>query len=219
MDVEKVQLPFRICLCGGTGTGKSFWLCRMLKSLRPFPFYRVYLICASHSLRQPTWIEFAEYCDRVDADMIPMDHLPDEDEAETIFNDLGAHHREGKQSLVIVDDMINEMARETPQSRFVSSLYTSGRHVSCSVAVLAQHPRPKNMLLSRLNSTLLGLFNFSDHRAVEGLLQQLFRGDAEQRAYRAWAARVGPPGRAVFVDLLAAPSSNRLLDENLKPII
>ncbi len=204
-DSSCPEIPMRVVLAGSSGSGKTYWLCDLLKRKNQ-PFEQIYIIAPVNSLRQTAYKALCVHFDNVPnnkVEIFPHENLPSEE----LRNDLLEAWAENPEmnKLVIIDDLLSEISKENEASRWVQLLYTSGRHINVSVVTLVQNPFPAGSgRTERLNSTMLCLWSFPDVQCVDRLLTQISDNKKQkEEAGRLYRNATNKVGGCLIIDLTA----------------
>ena len=199
------EIPMRLVLAGRSGSGKPYWLCDLLKRKKQ-PFQQIFIIAPVNSLRQTAYKALCAHFDGIKknkVEIFPHENLPSE-EIRTAMLEAWSEYPDVPK-LVIIDDLLSDISRETEESRWVQLLYTSGRHINVSVVTLVQNPFPAGCgRTERLNSTMLCLWSFPDVQCVDRLLSQI--SDNKQQKEQAgmlYKQATSKVGGCLIIDLTA----------------
>jgi hypothetical protein len=149
-DIIQPQHPYRMCVCGGSGSGKTkFTMDLLLEKHQPFD--KIIWIAPEYSLKQVKMKNFIEMIGKHIS--VFSDINKDQPEIEKLIEE---YYNKDFQTVIIIDDMMSE------QNKFISNLFTAGRHKNCSIIELTQRIfTPKNRT-HRMNTSYFVIFKFGD---------------------------------------------------------
>lgn len=195
----RFRVPFTMLICGGTGTGKTEWLCKLIDNsadLFDKPLKKV-IWCYGISTRKHTQLAR-------DSRFILNEGLPDT----TLIDDVCG--TEGDGCLLVLDDLAAELRKE---SELFANLYSRISHHRCiSVVSILQNlfsvPRT-----ARLNSSYLCILKTtSDMNFLFSLGRQLFDKDQYRSFIEAYKDATRKPFGYLLLDLHTRSNDNcRLL--------
>ena len=149
-DIVQPQHPYRMCICGSSGSGKTkFCMDMLLQKLQPFD--KIIWIAPEYSLKQ---VKMKNFIDMIGKHIsVFSDINKDQPEIEKLIEE---YYNKDFQTVIIIDDMMSE------QNKFISNLFTAGRHKNCSIIELTQRIfTPKNRT-HRMNTSYFVIFKFGD---------------------------------------------------------
>ena len=155
-----LQHPSRTVISGASGTGKTYWLMKLLQH-KDSPFDRVIWAAPDFSLEQQKMKNFKKNLGRKlvlikGIDKPKIDKLVDQG------------FKDGLQQVIVFDDLMSE------EDDWMSKLFTSGRHKNCSIIELTQQLfTGKYGRTNRLNTNYFVLFKFNDKSEFKRLAQQI----------------------------------------------
>lgn len=168
--------PMRMCICGATDTGKTYWLAKLLLD-KEMPWDRVIWVAPEDSLQQPVVQSLRESF--TDDKAEPDDPLRERFETVPGIDTAEAQERlealiaegaaAGWQQAIVFDDLSDAGGKD----KKISNLFTSGRHRNCSVIELTQQVFTAGTRQHRLNTDWFVCLPFSDARETGMLFQQL----------------------------------------------
>ena len=149
-DIVQPQHPYRMCICGSSGSGKTkFCMDMLLQKLQPFD--KIIWVAPEYSLKQ---VKMKNFIDMIGKHIsVFSDINKDQPEIEKLIEE---YYNKEFQTVIIIDDMMSE------QNKFISNLFTAGRHKNCSIIELTQRIfTPKNRT-HRMNTSYFVIFKFGD---------------------------------------------------------
>jgi DNA replication protein DnaC len=122
-------------ICGGTGSGKTTWLIGVMKSLFRKVYHQIFLIIPENSLNSidPKDNIFSKYLDPED-----IYHTYDVETLEEIYEKIKDNASEGYYSLLLVDDMGDQL-KNKEEAKILQSMFLKNRHLRLSVFLLCQN--------------------------------------------------------------------------------
>ncbi|KAF8368893.1 hypothetical protein PRIPAC_86722 [Pristionchus pacificus] len=197
----KLHVPFTMLVCGGTGTGKTEWLCKLIDNANGLfdkPLKKV-IWCYGISTRRHAQLA-------LDNRFILNEGLPDT----TLIDEVVA--MEGDGCLLVLDDLAAEL-KKAPE--LFANLYSRISHHRCiSVVSILQNlfsvPRT-----ARLNSSYLCILKTtSDMNFLFSLGRQLFEKEQYKSFIEAYKDATKNPFGYLFLDLHTRSDDNcRLLTD------
>lgn len=149
-DIIQPQHPYRMCICGSSGSGKTKF-CMSLLLEKNQPFDKIIWIAPEYSLKQ---VKMKNFIDMIGKHIsVFSDINKDQEEIEKLIED---YYNKGFQTCIVFDDMMTEK-----KNKFVSDMFIGGRHKNCSVIELTQSIFGVNRL-HRLNTNYHCLYRFGD---------------------------------------------------------
>jgi hypothetical protein len=154
------QHPCRGVICGSSGTGKTRFILEDIVLHKDSPFDKVIFVAPKFSLEQEK-LQIAK--DMMGERMILIEGLNEAQIQEELENSF----YEGNQTLIIFDDLMNK------KSRYMTDLFTSGRHRNASIVELTQRIFTDGRRTNRCNTDYYVIFNFGDKLEFRNLALQL----------------------------------------------
>jgi excinuclease UvrABC ATPase subunit len=156
------QHPCRLCICGSSGSGKTkFTMDLLLEKQQPFD--KIIWIAPEYSLKQVKMKNFIELINEKHISLF-SDVNKDQSDIEKLIDEF---YNKKYQTVIVIDDMMTE------QNKFISNLFTQGRHKSCSIIELTQRIfTPKNRT-HRMNTSYFVLFRFGDSLEAKMLFRMI----------------------------------------------
>lgn len=154
------QHPCRGVICGSSGTGKTRFILEDIVLHKDSPFDKVLFVAPKFSLEQEK-LQIAK--EMMGDRMILIEGLNEAQIQEELENSF----YEGNQTLIIFDDLMNK------KSRYMTDLFTSGRHRNASIVELTQRIFTDGRRTNRCNTDYYVIFNFGDKLEFRNLALQL----------------------------------------------
>lgn len=152
--------PCRAIICGASGCGKTRFILEDVILDPKSPFDKVLFVAPKFSLEQ----EKLQKCKEMMGErMIFIEGL----EEQKISEELEESFYEGNQTLIVFDDLMNK------KSRYMTDLFTSGRHRNASIVELTQRIFTDGRRTNRVNCDYYVIFNFGDQMEFKNLAIQL----------------------------------------------
>jgi len=150
-DIIQPQHPYRMCVCGASASGKTKFTMDLLLDKKVQPFDKIIWIAPEYSLKQ---VKMKNFCEMIGKHIsVFSDINKDQEEIEKLIEE---YYNKGFQTCIVIDDMMSE------QNKFISNLFTAGRHLNSSVIELTQRIfTPKNRT-HRMNTSYFVIFRFGD---------------------------------------------------------
>ena len=207
----QIQHPARGLVCAASGHGKTEWM--VDTALRDdAPWDSVHVICHDISVDQPAYQRLKN---NFDGPVTFSRGLPENEEQEgEILNLLKKDPK--KQKLVILDDVLEE-SMGGRQARFVSKLFTSGRHLNCSVFQLLQ--RFMHQRGNRLNCEYLICGPTpADVGSLAAIARQISPEDHGKHILQCYRQATSRPHSFLIIDLKSADPLLRLRDNSFDTV-
>ncbi len=154
------QHPCRAVICGSSGTGKTRFILEDIVLHPDSPFDKVLFVAPKFSLEQE---KLRRAKDMMGDRMELIEGLNEQ----KIQEELESSYYEGNQTLIIFDDLMNK------KSKYMTDLYTSGRHRNASICELTQRIFTDGRRTNRCNTDYYVIFNFGDKLEFRNLALQL----------------------------------------------
>ena len=152
--------PCRAIICGASGSGKTRFILEEVMLDPKSPFDKVIFVAPKFSLEQE---KLQKTKDLMGDRLILIEGL---DET-AIGDELESSFYEGNQTLIVFDDLMNK------KSRYMTDLFTSGRHRNASIMELTQRIFTDGRRTNRVNCDYYVIFNFGDQMEFKNLALQL----------------------------------------------
>lgn len=122
-------------ICGGTGSGKTTWLIQMMKNIFKKVYHQIFLIIPENSLNSidPKDNIFTKHLEPED-----IYHTYDVDTLQEIYEKIQDNASEGYYSLLLVDDMGNQL-KNKEEAKILQSMFLKNRHLRLSIFMLCQN--------------------------------------------------------------------------------
>ena len=162
MDL-RFKTPFRMLICGPTGSGKTHWVLNFLDHMSVLMDRRPNRVLFHYRVWQPGYDEMKKETS------MPIEFKEGMPSAEDVER-LGIYRKKGG-VLLIMDDQLDKVSQDTSNIFLVTS-----RHSGVSVIFLSQNMFPKNPHfkdISRNVSYLVVFKNTRDQRSFATLAQQM----------------------------------------------
>ena len=156
-----LQHPYRMCITGESGSGKTKWLMDLLLHKKT-PFDRVLWVAPKYSLEQTKMQNLKRAKKKK---LVLFDDIANE---EPINKAISEGHNRGMQQVVVFDDLMSS------ENKFMQDLFTSGRHKNCSIIEICQRIFTGKNRTHRLNTNYFVIFNFGDQLELKMLARQLY---------------------------------------------
>ena len=207
----QIQHPARGLVCAASGHGKTMWMVQT--ALRAdAPWDHIIVVCHNISVGQPAYQHLKNnFRGRVDF----VKGLPDTEDAEVDLMNVLQRDR-NKQKLVILDDVLEE-SLSGRASKLVSKLFTSGRHLNCSVFQLLQ--RFMHNRSNRLNCEyLIAGAVPADAGALAAIAHQISPEDKGRMIMACYRQATSIPHGFLIVDLKSSDPRLRLRDNSFDTV-
>lgn len=150
-DILQPQHPYRMCICGSSGSGKTKF-CMSLLLEKNQPFDKIIWIAPEYSLKQ---VKMKNFIDMIGKHIsVFSDINKDQPEIEKLIEE---YYNKDYQTCIVIDDMMTEQ-----KNKFITELFISGRHKSCSVVELTQRIFTAKNRTHRMNTSYFVIFRFGD---------------------------------------------------------
>jgi hypothetical protein len=207
-------MPSRIGIFGSSGSGKTHWLVKYLCSLGLSQYDQLLYVAPHGTLQQPKLKVLAQkwgpYCHFIEG--------LDEAKIENLISE-GFKATPPYQTMVILDDLM----QETSKSKYINSLWISGRHRNVSVCEMRQSIFAGSNRLARVNMEyyVLGK-NGSQKDEAARLFAQITHNKRDREmlmtAYHKITNR-SPPGFLIIDTVSPEAAELRVRDTDMKTII
>lgn len=201
--------PFRGCVAGMSGSGKTQWVVENLILDPQTPFDRFIWVAPKYSLEQDKVKRMEEAFKDPKAKeplarqrFLTVEGVTSEDSQKRLMKLIDEGHKAGLQQLVVFDDLIAHS-----KSPLIAEMFTAGRHKNCSTVELVQQCFAPGTRLHRINCDIFVNFTFGDAREAKMLFQQICPNDWKKlaEAYNE-STRGKGPGSYFLIDQQAARS-------------
>lgn len=206
----QLQHPSRGIVAAASGRGKTRWMVdRVLDPQSPWK--QVHVFCDELSADQS---EYQRLQDQFKGPVTMHTGLPKNEDDESALLAQLSDSRIPK--VCIVDDLMEQSERGRPQ-QFLSKLYTSGRHLNCSVYQLLQ--RFHSSRSNRLNAEYIICGSIpADASALATIARQIDPEDGGKHILQCWRQATSKPYGFLVIDLHTPDSRLRLRDTELDTI-
>jgi hypothetical protein len=207
----QIQHPARGLVCAASGHGKTMWMVQT--ALSPDASWdHVVVVCHNISIGQPAYKALKnEFRGKIDF----VSGLPETQEDEDALMNLLETNR-NEQKLVILDDVLEESLIGRT-SKLVSKLFTSGRHLNCSVFQLLQrfiHNRS-----NRLNCEYLICGPTpADVGSLAAIARQISPEDHGRSILECYRQAMSKPHGFLIIDLKSSDPRLRLRDDSFDTV-
>jgi hypothetical protein len=207
-----IQHPSRGLVCASSGHGKTHWI--VDTALRKdAPWDAVHVICHDISMDQPAYKTLKQKFKN--GPVTFSRGLPEGEEQENEILDL-LRKDPNKQKLLILDDVLEESLNGRA-SKFVSKLFTSGRHLNCSVFQLLQ--RFMHARGNRLNCEYLICGPTpADVGSLAAIARQINPEDHGKHILATYRQATSKPHSFLIIDLKSADPILRLRDNSFDTV-
>jgi len=200
-DDIKFRHPFNMIISGGTGSGKTEWIAKLLKNYKHLISFPIEQIIYCYGIFDPIIFEFEN-----NFGVKSHQGLPSEEYIKNL----------PKNSLIIFDDLMLEA-----KSAYLDSIFTRGsHHWKHSFIFVTQHIFSKDIKIARNNAHYIILLkNIPGHLQVRNLALQLYPTknafNAFMEAYK--NATENNKWGYILIDLHPASTENLRLRTNIFP--
>lgn len=171
--------PFRVALSGASGSGKTNCLVNLIISPNFYAeFFKTIIILSPNFDNDQTYQYIAKYVEKKRSAKnrikLFVYETFDPDEMDKLMNELDAAKKQLKEklppTLIVFDDILDN--KGLLGSKFLSSVFTRGRHYSISVMIASQSYMkiPRTV---RLNCTGFILFKFSNEGEMKRVYDEI----------------------------------------------
>lgn len=197
----KLRHPFNMIISGGTGSGKTEWIAKLLKNYRHLISEPIGTILYCYGIFDPIIFEFEN-----DYGVRSYQGLPSEEFIKNL----------SKNSLVIFDDLMTEA-----KSDFLDSIFTrASHHLRLSFIFVTQHIFSKDLKIARNNAHYIVLLkNIPGQLQVRNLALQIYPTKSSFRTFMEAYKNATENNKwgYIFIDLHPATIEYLRLKTNIFP--
>lgn len=206
------RCPFRMIVCGPSGSGKSILLQQLILNVYRDAFSRVFIFSPSVHI-DSTWLPIRDFIRKhlkvdLDKEECMFDHLDNgklEEIIETQKRITQAQKNRGDKKLFGIAIYLDDVADDVSITRYNTllwSLYVRGRHWGISVCTATQKFRALANII-RINITALCIFRLRSQLEIDALLEELSALYDKRTLLKMYTIATEAPHAFWYIDLSA----------------